>query len=249
MKSSPDAAIKPTVANLIPADKLTPDQIEAVELATMRFVFHAIRDFVPDAYEIFRNSPDDQQEIAEDVTREALGKHPGFPLPERIFGVMDFKRAGYVFLPEFCTRQALLVDSKAEKTANVARLQVSQTSLAIRQIRGGTEVDEKAGLPTVMNLRGEDYLVTTLFVHYEYGDLPSGRELKSITITALPSGRLESLYVPSVTDTIWVAGPNAPTRGEAFRVRLSFSRLKAKMKWRVQKLLMQGGRTSSRWSE
>lgn len=237
------------MANLIPADKLAPDQIEAVELATIRFVFHAIRDFVPDAHEIFRNPPDDQQEIAEDVTREALGKHPGFPLPQRIFGVVDFKRAGYVFLPDFCTRQALLVDSKAEKTANVARLQISQTSLPVRQIRGGAAVDEKAGLPTVMILRREAYLVTTAFVHYEYADLERGRNLKSITIAALPSGRLESLYVPTVMDTIWVAGPNAPTRGEAFRVRLSFSRLKAKMKWRVQKLVIQDGTTSSRWSE
>ncbi len=37
-------------------------------------------------------------------------------------------------------------------------------------------------------------------------------------------------------DTIWIAGRNAPSRGEVFRVRLSFSRLKAKAAWRVQKI-------------
>ncbi len=121
--------------SLIDPATMSNDQIEVIEKLSMRFVYQAMRDFALEAVYIFANSPDDQTEVAEDVTREALARLPGHPLPERIFGVMDFKRAGYVFLPEFAARQALLVDSKAEKEKNVARLQTSQTSLVIRQIR------------------------------------------------------------------------------------------------------------------
>ena len=45
-------------------------------------------------------------------------------------------------------------------------------------------------------------------------------------------------YNPTALDTIWVSGPNAPTRGEVFRTRLSFARLKAKCNWRVQSILI-----------
>jgi len=103
------------MAHIISPKKLTQDQVEMIEKASTRYVYQAIRDFVCEAVYIFGNSPDDQTEVAEDITREALGRYPGFPLPERIFGVMDFKRAGYVFLSDFAARQALLVDSKAEK--------------------------------------------------------------------------------------------------------------------------------------
>src|SRR6266852_3872105 len=106
--------------------------------------------------------------------RRAIGRYPGFPLAARIFGVMDFKWAGYLFFPDFAIRQALLVDSRAEKTRNVARLQISQTSLPIRQIRAGVKIGTQ--------------------------------------------------------------GSFAPTREEAFRVRLSFRRLKTRCRWRVQHL-------------
>ncbi|HFQ93132.1 MAG TPA: hypothetical protein ENK32_03915, partial [Anaerolineae bacterium] len=59
---------------------------------------------------------------------------------------------------------------------------------------------------------------------------------ESITITAVPNGLLQQRYNPTFQDTIWIAGRNAPSRGELFRVRLSFSRLKAKSPWRVQKI-------------
>ncbi|MCY4282560.1 MAG: SfiI family type II restriction endonuclease [Gammaproteobacteria bacterium] len=36
---------------------------------------------------------------------------------------------------------------------------------------------------------------------------------------------------------MWLAGRNAPTLGEDFRVRVSFSRLKYKAAWRVQTLI------------
>jgi hypothetical protein len=60
--------------------------------------------------------------------------------------------------------------------------------------------------------------------------------LDSITIAALPNGLLQEMYNPTTDDTIWLAGRNAPTLGEAFRVRLSFPRLKAKANWRVQSI-------------
>jgi hypothetical protein len=221
---------------------LTEDQVELVEKLSARFVYQAIRDFALDAAYIFANSPDDQTEVAEDTTREALGRLPGFPLPARIFGVMDFKRAGYVFLPDFATRQALLVDSKAEKAANVARLQTSQTSLRIRQVRQGQHIDEPGRLGREMHLHGHAFLVTTVFVHYHDEDLAGGgRLLKDITLACLPNGRLQARYVPSATDTVFVAGPDAPTLGEAFRTRLSFSRLETKCRWRVQHLAVGAG--------
>ena len=214
-------SVAQTMAGLIHPNALATEQIEAVEKVSTRLVFQAIRDFASEAAYIFRNSPDDQTEVAEDITREALGRLPGYPLAERIFGVMDFKRAGYVFLPDFAVRQALLVDSKAEKSRNVARLQVSQTSLPIRQFRHGQEVNVAGGLRTDMIIRGSSFLVTTLFVHYHYEDVDGGRLLRTITLAALPNGRLAASYVPSALDTVWVAGPDAPTLGEAFRARAS----------------------------
>jgi hypothetical protein len=69
-----------------------------------------------------------------------------------VYGNVDYKRARYIILPEEIIRQALFVDSKAEK-----------------------------------------------------------------------EGR-----------TAWLAGRNAPSLGEDFRVRLAFSELKKRSRWRVQ---------------
>lgn len=180
------------MSSLIDPSTLTDEQIELIERLSMRFVYQAVRDFALEAVYIFANSPDDQTEVAEDTTREALGRLPGFPIPARIFGVMDFKRAGYTFLPEFATRQALLVDSKAEKASNVARLQTSQTSLRIRQVRQGQVIDEPGRLDAIMSLHGNPFLTTTIFVHYNYEDrVGGGRSLKNITLAALPNGRLQ----------------------------------------------------------
>jgi len=228
------------MASVVNASQLSAGQIETLEKISMRLVYQAIHDFAGEAVYIFTNSPHgDETEVAEDITREALGRLPGFPVGERIFGTMDFKRAGYVFAPDYTARQALLVDSKAEKTRGVARLQTSQTSLRIRQIRAGQEVDIQGDLATEMCLRDEMYLVTTIFVHYHYREINHCKELRNITIAALPNGKLSSVYVPSATDTIFTAGPNAPTLGEAFRTRLSFSRLRNRCRWRVQHISLQ----------
>lgn len=181
------------------------------------------------------HSPDAEKDVAEDITREALGRHPGHPLGMRIYGVMDFKRATYCFMVDHVIKQALLVDSKAEKTRNNGRLQVSQTSLPIRQVRQMQTVDVPGTLPVVMNVAGSLLLTTTMFVHYHYRDrVGGGRDLRHITVAALPNGRLADRYVPNATDTIWAVGPDAPTLGEDFRTRLNFGLLRAKAMWRVQ---------------
>jgi len=49
---------------------------------------------------------------------------------------------------------------------------------------------------------------------------------------------LQAKYNSNAQDTIWLAGRNSPKRGEEFRVRLDFSKLKRKASWRVQKIPM-----------
>ncbi|MCL4871330.1 MAG: SfiI family type II restriction endonuclease [Anaerolineae bacterium] len=62
---------------------------------------------------------------------------------------------------------------------------------------------------------------------------------QSMTIAAVPNGMLQEKYNPTPHDTVWIAGRNAPSLGEEFRVRLSFLRLKQKANWRVQKISLQ----------
>ena len=72
--------------------------------------------------------------------------------------------------------------------------------------------------------------------HYNYQDESNRHKLKQLTLAAIPNGILQDRYNPDPDDTIWIVGRNAPSRGEEFRVRLSFSRLKLKSVWRVQKI-------------
>jgi hypothetical protein len=93
-------------------------------------------------------------------------------------------------------------------------------------------------LPAILTIKGESYLTTTLFVKYNYKEQNGINWLNSITVVAVPNGMLQNKYNSSVHDTIWIAGRNAPSLGEEFRVRLSFSRLKQKAHWRVQKICL-----------
>jgi len=80
-------------------------------------------------------------------------------------------------------------------------------------------------------------LTTTCLIHFKYYDDKEGvHHLSEVTIVAIPNGKLQERYNPTVDDGIWLAGRNAPTLGEDFRVRVSFSRLQAKAQWRVQRL-------------
>lgn len=212
-------------------------RLEDIEKASLRFVAQAIFDFRETAKAIFMNEGDLVADIGEDITREALDKVGVSKIDQRLFGKIDYKRARYFFHPDFAIKQALFVDSKAEKSSGqgTATLQTSQLSMTILQVRSGLAVNIPGKLPTVIEVGEQTFLTTTLFVKYNYQEgSDQNNVLESITVAALPSGMLQEKYNPSAEDTIFIAGRNAPTLGEEFRVRLSFNRLKAN--WRVQKI-------------
>jgi hypothetical protein len=215
------------------------DRLEEIEKASLRLVTQAIIEYRETAQEIFRVEGDLVADIGEDITREALERMSMSKIDQRLFGKMDYKRARYLFHPEYAIKQALFVDSKAEKVSGegTATLQTSQFSMTVRQIRAQQVVEVKGKLPPVLTIRGEDFITTTLFVKYNY-DEKGEHKLRSVTVAAVPNGMLQDKYNLDVQNTIWIAGRNAPTLGEEFRVRLSFSRLKQKANWRVQKIPM-----------
>ena len=219
------------------------DLLEAIEKATLRLVVQGIYSFAEEAADIFRNERDDVQDIAEDITREAMDRIGTSVIPVRLFGSIDYKRARYLFSPDFSLRQALFVDSKAEKVAGArtVTIQTSQTSMRIRQMRAGNEMDEAGEVPVVYDDRdGVAYLMTTVFVKYNYEEIADRRnQLESISVTCLPNGMLQERYNPNSDNTFWMAGRNAPTRGEVFRVRIGLHRLKAIANWRVQYIQVQ----------
>src|SRR3990172_3029281 len=163
-------------------------------------------------------------------------------MPVRLFGKMDCMRARYLFLPDFSVRLALFVDSKAEHISGqrTATIQTAQTSMKIRQWRQRSIVEEEGKLPIVIPTQRGELLTTTIFVNYNYTEETNSKsnKLLSINILCLPNGLLQERYNPNPDDTIWLAGRNAPSRGEAFRVRISLPRLKFKQRWRVQSILL-----------
>lgn len=212
-------------------------KLEAVERSAFRLVVQAAHDYCAAAAEIFRREVDEPGDIAEDVTREALDSL-GMPrIPIRLFGKVDYKRAGYVFLPERTAEVALLVDSKAEKDAGTATIQTSQTSMEIRHIRQGAPVSESGKLPQVIESDGRSLLTVTIIVKYVYKESGAGeRHLREIILLCLPNGALQDFYNPDAEDSFWLAGRNAPSRGEDFRVRVGIKRLAEKAAWRVERI-------------
>lgn len=123
---------------LDPADLVNDlDRLETIEKASLRLVTQAIYDFDQreHAGAIFGQETDLAQDIAEDITREALDRLGTSTIPVRLFGKVDYKRARYVFHEDYSLRQALFVDSKAEKNSTTARIQTDQTSMHVRQVR------------------------------------------------------------------------------------------------------------------
>lgn len=232
-------------------NNLTPDEIEAIEKQSLRTLYTAAFDFGFDAYEIFAQSSDDPKDIAEDITREMLDRLGGYQVQQRILGNVDYRKARYIILSEFSVRQALFVDSKAEKSSSSATMQMSQLALAVRQVRAGTEVEESGDLPPISSHGGLPFITTTLLAHYHYEDLNNSYKLKQLTLAAVPNGKLQNRYNPDSNDTIWIAGRNAPTLGEEFRVRLSFHRLKLKAAWRTQAIKYDATERTiySKWDE
>lgn len=213
------------------------DRLEDIEKASLRLVVQAIYDFIDTAVEIFEQENDSVADIGEDITREALDRIGVSRVDQRLFGKIDYKRARYMFHPDYAIKQALFVDSKAEKVSGqgTATLQTSQLSMTVKQIRAGKEIIVPGTLPIVIGVGEHSFLTTTIFIKYNYAQEQSNNVLKSITIASLPNGMLQDRYNSSVHDTIFIAGRNATSRGEDFRVRLSFRRLKQKVNWRVQK--------------
>jgi hypothetical protein len=215
------------------------DRLEEIEKVSLRLVTQALYNYRTAAQEIFLIESDLVADIGEDITREAMDRL-GMPrIDQRLFGKVDYKRACYLFHPEYALKQALFVDSKAEKVSGqgTATIQISQLSMVVKQVRFEQELEVQGRLPEIINVTGDSYLTTTIFVKYNYEE-GAGNILRSITIAAVPNGMLQDRYNPTAQDTIWIAGRNAPTLGEEFRVRLSFHRLKEKVGWRVQHILM-----------
>lgn len=97
-------------------------------------------------------------------------------------------------------------------------------------------------MPVILQVRSEVFLTTTAFLKYHYHENTVNgekqNELESITVVALPSDMLQDKYNLTSSETIWIAGPNAPTLGEEFRTRLSSTLLQIKANWRVQNIPM-----------
>lgn len=231
-------------------NSLSEDTIEDIERLTLRWVFQAVHDFSYQAHDIFRESPDEVQDIAEDITREVLDRLAGYNVGQRLLGNVDYRRARYIILPDQIIRQALFADSKAEKSSSSATMQMSQVSLSVRQQRAGQTIDNVGKLPQSLTLGGSSFLSTVVLLHYRYAHHDT-HNLEQVTICAVPNGRLQARYNPTPEDSIWLAGRDAPTLGEDFRVRLSFARLAAKRTWRVQRIRYNpsGKTVSADWQE
>ena len=214
------------------------DALEQIEKATLRMVVQAVYDFRDEAREFFIQAPDLVADIGEDITREAMDRMGTSIIQARLFGKIDYKRARYVFHPEYSIRQALFIDSKAEKAQGegTVTIQTSQTSMRIRQIHAGVPIDEPGTLPPILQIQDDSYLVTTVFVKYNYRESEdaSSKTLESVSISCLPNGMPQGIYNPSPERTFWLAVGNAPSRGESFRARVSLARLKRAARWRVQ---------------
>jgi len=218
------------------------DRLEDIERASLRLVVQALYDYRQLAQEVFHTESDLVADVGEDITREALDRL-GMPrIDQRLFGKIDYKQACYLFHPDYALKQALFVDSKAEKVEgrNTATLQTSQLSMVVRQVRAGRLLEVPGKLPQIIELKGIAYLSTTIFVKYNYAESGGNRELVDLTVIAVPNGMLQERYNASPLDTIWLAGRNAPTLGEEFRVRLDLRRLKTKARWRVQQIPLTG---------
>lgn len=194
-------------------------------------VVTALRDYRTQAIEIWRNETDSPADIAEDVLREAVEAMGLSEMHERLYGKVDLKKAIYVFAPD-AEPVALMLDAKAEKTNSVARLQMSQTSMTVHQKRGEEIMSVSGGLAPFIERSGRRMLTVTVIAKFVYS-ADNGHDLERIIVACIPNGLLQDRYNPSWQDTIWRAGPDAPTRGEDFRVRLHYGDLRSKAPWRV----------------
>lgn len=214
---------------------MSPDELERLEQTVMEVVVQAIEDYRDQAMTIFREETDLPQDIAEDVTREALEAMGVSGIAERLYGKVDYKKAIYVFLPK-PQPVALMLDAKAEKQNGdrTATIQMSQTSMVVKMQRAGKGFEVPGRLDRYIERSGRRLCVVTVIAKYVYEEIDNSQALKRIIIACIPNGDLQDRYNQSITDTIWLAGRDAPTLDEDFRARLSFSRLRDKASWRVR---------------
>ncbi len=204
-------------------------RIEDAERSCIRLVSRALRDYRDKAVEIFREESDKPGNIAEDVTREAMDALGTSRVPIRLYGKVDDKRAAIVFLSDREVEVAMMVDPKAEKDGNTATIQMSQTSMQIRQYRQGEEICVNGTLPPFIEREGKKLQTITIIVKYIYTEITTQKFiLEKIKVACIPNGLLQESYNPNAQDGFWRVGRNAPSLGEDFRVRLSFSDLQKK---------------------
>lgn len=232
------------------------EEIERLERSVMSLVVQALRDYWEDATTIFLEETDQPQDIAEDITREAIATMGVSGTQDRLYGKVDVKKAIYAFLPD-AIPVALMLDAKAEKKNGdrTATIQMSQTSMRVRLNRRGAELDESGKLKTTIQRGNRIYRVVTIIAKfvYEEGSVSSGknfpereiqpvlasstnRKLHRIIVACIPSGDLQDIYNPTASDTIWLVGRDAPTLGEDFRVRINFANLAEKAAWRIHSI-------------
>ena len=204
----------------------------------MEMVVQAITDYREQATRIFLEESDLAQDIAEDVMREAVESMGMAGLQERLYGKVDYKKAVYVFIPA-AYPVALMLDAKAEKSNGSATIQMSQTSIRVEYVnsKDGSVVDETGKLLSEIKRNGRVLYVVSVICKFVYKEPEPGKyHLQNIILACIPNAILQDAYNPNPEETIWRAGRQAPTRGEDFRVRLSFARLKEKAVWRVRYL-------------
>lgn len=214
---------------------MDPVRVEELEATVLSMVAQAFGDYRRQASTIFREETDEPQDIAEDITREAIEAMGLSEIHERLYGKVDLKKAIYAFMPE-AQPVALMLDAKTEKDARTATIQMSQTSMTVHMVRGGSEVAEPGKLDTIIRRGERDLLVVTIIAKFVYSTHDGQRCLDRIILACIPNGLLQDRYNPDATRTIWLAGRNAPTRGEDLRVRLSYAKLRDRAPWRVREI-------------
>ena len=211
-------------------------RVERLERAVLAMVVQALTDYRDQAATIFREDTDEPQDIAEDITREAVDAMGLSEIHERLYGKVDLKKAIYTFTPEV-EPVALMLDAKAEKgDARTATIQMSQTSMEVRMHRSGRVVRAPGRLDNIISRGGHELLVVTVIAKFVYSEHEHGRLLNRIIVTCIPNGLLQDKYNRDADTTIWLAGRDAPTLGEDFRVRVSYSKLRSKAPWRVREI-------------
>ena len=215
---------------------MPPEKVELLEQTVMASVVQAITDYREDAVTIFREETDSPQNIAEDVTREAVDSMGVSSTHDRLYGKVDIKKAIYAFLPE-PAEVALMLDARAEEQSDgAAAVPMPQNSMRVKMMRAGEEIDAPGKLAQVMHRGERTYQVVTIIAKYVYEEVGEGQHLRRIIVACIPNGALQDKYNPTPADTIWLAGRDAPTLGEDFRVRLSYRKLQEKASWRVREI-------------